>query len=140
MTTKKPTPTGLDHKESTPLSNIDETIIREAKLDILTLEDDLFGIYNKSELSSKKRKRDINIYECDFFVSAAWKKNVADFFSRAAIIANESLLGKPIQFLVKYKKYRYICYIYIKYLTSCFGLRTRELKEEKIKEILEIIY
>jgi len=71
MTTKRPAFIEFSYKKSTSLSDVDETIIREAKLDILTLEDDLFGIYNKSELSSKKRKRDINIYECDFFVSAA---------------------------------------------------------------------
>ncbi len=44
------------------------------------------------------------------------------------------------RFLVKYKKYKYTYYIYIKYLTSYFGLRTRELKERKMKEILETIY
>ena len=42
---------------------MDETIIREAKLDILTLENDLSRIYDKSGSSSKKRKRNINIYE-----------------------------------------------------------------------------
>ncbi len=55
------------------------------------------------------------------------------------ITVNKSFLDKPIQFLIKYKKYRYIYYIYIKYLISYFGLRTRELKK-KIKEILKIIY
>ena len=35
---------------------------------------------------------------------------------------------------------KYIYYIYIKYLTSYFGLRTRELKEGKRKEILKTIY
>ncbi len=140
MITEGPAPIGLDYKESTPLSDVDETIIWEAELDILTLGDDLFGIYNKSKLSSKKRKRDINIYEYNFFVFAAWKKNIANFFSRATIIVNENFLDKPIQFLVKYKKYKYIYYIYIKYLTSYFGLRTRELKEGKMKEILKTIY
>ena len=47
ITTKKPTPTGPNHKESTPLSNINETIIREAKLNILTLGNDPSGTYNK---------------------------------------------------------------------------------------------
>ena len=73
-------------------------------------------------------------------MSVTWKKNIINFFSRAAIAVNESFLDKPIQFLVKYKKYRYTYYIYIKYLVSYFGLRTRELKKRKIKEILKIIY
>ncbi len=73
-------------------------------------------------------------------MSAAWKKNIISFLFRVATATNKSLLGKPIQFLVKYKKYRYICYIYIRYLVSCFGLRTRELKEGKIKEILKTVY
>ncbi len=140
MTTKGPAPTRFSYKKSTPLSNMDETIIRKAELDILTLENDLSGIYNKSKPSSKKRKRDVNICGYNSSVSAAWKKNIIDFSSRAAIIINKSFLGKPIQFLVKYKKYKYIYYIYTKYLTSYFGLRTRELKEGKIKEILETIY
>jgi len=50
---------------------VDETIIREAKLDILTLENDLSRIYDKSGSSSKKRKRNINIYEYNPSVSAA---------------------------------------------------------------------
>src|SRR6266498_4965111 len=140
MITKKPTPTKSDYKKSTPLSNIDETIIRETELDTLTLGDDLFETYNKSRLSSKKRKRDINTYGCDPSVSTTWKKNVVNFSSRAATTTNKSLLNKPIQFLIKYKKYRYTCYTYTKYLTSYFGLRTRELKEGKMKEILETIY
>ncbi len=53
--------TGSDYKESISLSDMDETIIREAELDILTLGDDLSGIYNKSKSSNKKCKRDINI-------------------------------------------------------------------------------
>ncbi len=71
ITTKKPTPTEPNYKKSTSLSNIDETIIREAELDILTLGDDLSRIYNESGLSNKKRKRDINIYGYNFFVSTA---------------------------------------------------------------------
>ena len=138
--TKGSTPTGPGYKESTPFSDVDETIIREVELDILTLGDDLSGIYNKFGLSSKKRKRDVNIYGYNLSVSVAWKKNITNFFSRAASIINKNFLNKPIQFLIKYKKYRYIYYIYIKYLTSYFGLRTRELKEGKIKEILEIVY
>ena len=96
MITKRPTSTGSDYKESTPLSDVDKTIIREAELDVLTLENDPFGTYNKSELSSKKRKRDINIYEYNLSVFVAWKKNVTGFSSRAAITANKSLLNKPI--------------------------------------------
>ncbi len=119
---------------------MDETIIREAELDILILENDLSGIYDESGSSSKKCKRDVNIYRYDFSVFVAWKKNVTSFFSRVTIIVNKSFLGKLIQFLVEYKKYKYIYYIYIKYLASYFGLRTRELKKKKIKEILEIIY
>src|SRR6266511_338984 len=122
------------------LTGGNETIIREAELDILTLGDDLFRIYNEFGLSSKKRKRDINIYEYNPSVSITWKKNIINFFSRAATIINKNLLGKPIQFLVKYKKYRYTYYTYIKYLTSYFGLRTRELKKRKIKEILKTVY
>ena len=124
---------GFGYKEFTSLSDVDETIIWEAELNTLTLKDDLFGIYNKFGLLSKKRKRDVNIYEYNFSVSATWKKNIINFFSRIIIIINKSFLGKPIQFLVEYKKYRYIYYIYIKYLASYFGLRTRELKEGKIK-------
>ena len=70
ITTKKPTPTESNHKKSTPLSNINETIIREAELNTLTLEDDLFRTYNKSRPSSKKRKRDINTYGYNPSVSA----------------------------------------------------------------------
>ncbi len=70
MITKRSTSTGFNYKESTPLFNIDETIIREAELNILTLEDNLSRIYNKSKSSSKKRKRDINIYEYNPSVSA----------------------------------------------------------------------
>ncbi len=132
--------TESSYKESMFFSNIDETIIREVELDTLTLGDDLSGIYNKSRLSSKKRKRDINIYEYNLSVSITWKKNITNFSSRTTIIINKSFLDKPIQFLIKYKKYRYICYIYIKYLISYFGLRTRELKEGKMKEILETVY
>jgi len=94
--TKKPTSTEPNHRESTPLSNIDETIIREAELNTLTLGDDPSRIYNKSKSSSKKRKRDINIYKYDSSVSAAWKKNITNFFSRATITANKNLLNKPI--------------------------------------------
>ncbi len=68
------------------------------------------------------------------------KKKNTNFSSRAAITINESFLNKPIQFLIKYKKYRYIYYTHTKYLISYFGLRTRELKERKIKEILKTIY
>jgi len=123
-----------------PHHNINETIIREAELDVLTLGDDLSEIYDESKLSNKKRKRDVNIYGYNFSVFIMWKKNVVGFFSRIAIAVNKNFLGKLIQFLVKYKKYRYICYIYTKYLASCFGLRTRELKEGKMKEVLEIVY
>jgi len=58
--TKEPTPIGFNYKESTSFSNIDETIIRETKLNILTLGNNPSRIYNKSGLSNKKRKRDIN--------------------------------------------------------------------------------
>ena len=71
ITTKKPASTGPNYKESTPLSDIDETIIREAELDTLTLENDPSGTYDKSRPSSKKRKRDINIYKYNSSVSAA---------------------------------------------------------------------
>ncbi len=140
MTIEKSTSIEFGHKESTPLSNMDETIIREAELDILILGDDLFRIYNKSEPSSKKRKRDINIYKYNPSVFIAWKKNIINFSSRAATIVNKNFLDKPIQFLVKYKKYKYTYYIYTKYLISYFGLRTRELKKGKIKKILKTIY
>ncbi len=93
---KGSTPTEPNYKESTSLSNIDETIIREAELNILTLEDDPSEIYNKSESSSKKRKYDINIYKYNPSVSIAWKKNVADFFPRITTAANKSFLNKRI--------------------------------------------
>jgi len=69
MIIKRSTPTELNYKEFISLSNINETIIREAELNILTLGDDLFRIYDKSGLSSKKRKRDINIYGYNLSVS-----------------------------------------------------------------------
>jgi len=69
--TEKPAPTEPDHRESTSLSNIDETIIWKAELNTLTFGNDLFGIYNKSRLSSKKRKRDINVYKYNPSVSTA---------------------------------------------------------------------
>src|SRR6266536_5425653 len=140
MTTKKPTFIEPGYKEFTPLSDVNETIIREAELNTLTLENDPSKTYNKSKPSSKKRKRDINTYEYNSSVFTAWKKNITDFFSRTATTVNKNLLNKPIQFLVKYKKYKYTYYTYTKYLISYFGLRTRELKEGKIKEILKIIY
>ena len=71
ITIKKSTPIKSNYKKSTPLSNINETIIREAELNILILEDDLSKIYNKFRLSSKKRKYNINIYKYNLFVSAA---------------------------------------------------------------------
>ena len=67
--TKRLAPIESNYKESTSLSNINKTIIREAELDTLTLEDNLSKTYNKSGSSSKKRKRNINIYECDSSVS-----------------------------------------------------------------------
>ena len=100
MITEGSTFTGPDYREFTPLSDMDETIIREAELNTLILGDDLSGTYNKSGPSGKKRKRDINIYRYDSSVSTAWKKNIANFSSRAAITANKSFLSKPIQFLV----------------------------------------
>ncbi len=129
--TKESTLTGFNYKESTSLSDIDETIIWKAELNILIFGNDLSGIYNKSGLSSKKRKRDINICECDSSVFIAWKKNVTNFSSRIATAANKNFLNKPIQFLVKYKKYRYIYYIYIKYFISYFDLRTRKFKKKR---------
>ncbi len=140
ITTKGPVFIGFNHKESTPLSNIKETIIRETELDTLTLENHLFRIYNKSGPSSKKRKRDINTYEYNPSVSITWNKNVTNFSSRAATTANKSLLDKPIQFLFKYQKHKYTYYTHTKYLTSYLSPRTRELKEKKIKKILKIIY
>ena len=80
--------TGFDYRESTPFSNIDETIIREAKLNTLTLENDPSRIYNKSKPSSKKRKHNINIYECNSSVFVVWKKNIADFSSRAITVVS----------------------------------------------------
>ena len=65
ITTEESASTGSGYRESTSFSDVNETIIRKGKLDILTLGDDLFGIYNKSGSSSKKRKRDINICGCD---------------------------------------------------------------------------
>ncbi len=140
MITKESTFIESNYKKSTSLFNVDETIIWEVGLNTLTLGNDLSRIYNKSGPSSKKRKRDINICGYNLSVSVTWKKNIINFFSRAAIAVNESFLDKPIQFLVKYKKYKYIYYIYTKYLVSYFGLCTRELKEGKMKKILEIIY
>ncbi len=96
MITKESAPIKSNYRESTPLSDIDETIIRETKLNTLTLGDDLSRTYNKSGLSSKKRKRDINICGYDSSVSAAWKKNITNFSSRAATTTNKSLLSKPI--------------------------------------------
>ena len=71
MSTKGSTLIESDHKKFTSLSDMDETIIREAELNTLTLGDDLSRTYNKSRLSSKKRKRDINIYEYNPSVSVA---------------------------------------------------------------------
>ena len=96
MITEGPASIGFGYKKSTPLSDMDETIIREAELDVLTLGDDPSKTYNESGPSSKKRKRDINIYGCDPSVSVAWKKDVASFSSRVATVANKSFLGKPI--------------------------------------------
>ncbi len=69
MITKKSTLTGSGYRESTSFSNMDETIIREAELNTLTLGDDLSGTYDEFGLLSKKRKRDINIYEYNPSVS-----------------------------------------------------------------------
>src|SRR6266536_2457750 len=66
LITEGSTPIGFNHKKSTPLSDINETIIREAELDVLIFEDDLFKTYNKSRPSSKKRKRDVNTYGYNF--------------------------------------------------------------------------
>ncbi len=96
MITEESTSIKLNYRESTSLSNIDETIIWEAELDVLIFENDLFGTYNKSRPSSKKRKRDINIYEYNLSVFVAWKKNVTGFSSRVTITANKSFLDKPI--------------------------------------------
>ena len=97
--TKRSTFIGFGYKEFTPLSDVDETIIREAELDALTLGDDLSGIYDKSGLSSKKRKRDVNICGYDPSVSAAWKKNITNFSSRAAITVNENFLDKSCRMI-----------------------------------------
>ncbi len=96
MITKESASTGSDYKKFTPLSDVDETIIRETELDTLIFGDDLSETYDKSGLWSKKRKRDVDIYEYNFSVSVAWKKNVAGFSFRAAIVINKSFLGKPI--------------------------------------------
>ena len=96
MITEGPAPTGPGYKESTSFSDMDETIIREAELDILTFGDDLFEIYNKSRLSSKKRKRDINICGYNPSVFIAWKKNITDFSSPATTVVNKNLLNKLI--------------------------------------------
>jgi len=96
MITEGFAPTGFGYKESTSFSDVDETIIWEAELNILTLGDDLSKIYNKFGLSSKKRKRDVDICGYDSSVFVVWKKNVAGFSSRVVIAANESFLGKPI--------------------------------------------
>ncbi len=69
MITEGSTSIGFDYREFTSFFNMDKTIIRETELDVLILGDDLFGIYNKSGLSSEKRKRDIDICRCDFSVS-----------------------------------------------------------------------
>ena len=58
--TKEPAFSGSNYREFTSLSNMDEMIIREAELDILSLGNNLFKIYNKSRSSSKKRKRDVD--------------------------------------------------------------------------------
>jgi len=71
MITKRPTPTKPNHRKSTPLSDVNETIIRETELNTLTLGNDLSGTYNKSGLSNKKRKRDINTYKYNSSVSTA---------------------------------------------------------------------
>ncbi len=48
---------------------MDETIIRETELNILTLGDNPSKIYNEFRLSSKKRKYNINIYKYNPSVS-----------------------------------------------------------------------
>ncbi len=80
MITEGSTFIGPDYRESTPFSNIDETIIWEAELDTLILGNDPSRTYNESGPSSKKHKRDINIYEYNPSVSTTWKKNVINFF------------------------------------------------------------
>ena len=96
MTTKGFIFIEFDYRESTPLSNINETIIREAELNILTFKNDPSKTYNKSRSSSKKCKRDINTYEYNSSVFTAWKKNIINFSSRAATIINKNFLNKPI--------------------------------------------
>ncbi len=86
ITIKRSAFIGSDYKESTPFSDMGETIIRKAELNILTFENDLSGIYNKSGPSSKKRKRDINIYKYNSSVFVAWKKNVTDFFFKLRLL------------------------------------------------------
>ncbi len=94
--TKEPTPIGFNYKESTSFSNIDETIIRETELNTLTFGNDLSGIYNKSGSSSKKRKRNINIYKYNLSVFIAWKKNITNFSFQIITAVNESFLNKSI--------------------------------------------
>ncbi len=77
---------------------MDETIIREAELDVLTLGNDLSGTYNKSGSSSKKRKRDINICGYDSSVFITWKKNIASFFSRTTATASKGFLNSRYNF------------------------------------------
>ncbi len=96
ITIKKSTPIKSNYKKSTPLSNINETIIRKAELNTLTLGDDLSRIYDKFGLSSKKRKRDIDTCGCDPSVFIVWKKNITGFSSRIAITTNKNFLNKPI--------------------------------------------
>ncbi len=63
--TERPVFIEPDYREFTSFSDIDEMIIWEAELNILTFGDDLSGIYNKSGLSSKKCKYSINIrFQC----------------------------------------------------------------------------
>jgi len=69
MTTEGPTPIKSDYRESTSLSDVDEIIIWKVELDALTLGDNLSEIYDKFGPSSKKRKRDVDIYGCDSSVS-----------------------------------------------------------------------
>ncbi len=86
ITIKESTSIESNYKESTFFSDINETIIREAELDILTLGDDLSGIYNKSGLSSKKRKRDVNIYGCDFSVLQRGRRMLLVFFPELRLL------------------------------------------------------
>ncbi len=96
MITEGPAFIGFNHKESTPFSDVDETIIWEAELNTLILENDLSGIYDEFGPSSKKRKRDINTYKYNPSVFVVWKKNITGFSSRAATTINKSFLDKPI--------------------------------------------